>query len=79
MASFSCSRRPLYNIDNINAGTLALHVARSGAKLENTSLSTDGSIVPAYEIVYIVQLGFENNLIGEDIKYVRYSRTWKSG
>ena len=53
-------RRSLYNIDNVNAGTLALHVARSGSKLENTSLTTDGSIVPAYDIVYIVQLGFEN-------------------
>ncbi len=27
----------------------------------------------------VVQLGFENNLIGEDIKYVRYSGAWKSG
>ena len=32
----------------IIAGTLALPVPRSGTKLENTSLSTDGDRVPAY-------------------------------
>ena len=32
----------------IIAGTFALPVPRSGTKLENTSLSTDGDRVPAY-------------------------------
>jgi len=36
-------QRPLYNIDKSPQGTLSLCVARSSAKLENTSLSTDGS------------------------------------
>ena len=40
------SRRPLRNIDKATQGTLALHVARSGAKLENTSLSADGDKAP---------------------------------
>ena len=35
-------------IDHSNAGTFSLLVARSGAKLEKTSLSTDGSKVPAF-------------------------------
>ena len=34
--------------EQVNAGTLSLLVARSGAKLEKTSLSTDGSKVPAF-------------------------------
>ncbi len=42
----------------INVGTLALLVARNGAKLEKTSVSTGGSKVPTYDIVYIVQLVF---------------------
>ena len=46
---------------HINTGTLALFVTRNGAKLENTSLSTGGSKTPVYDIVYIVQLGFEDN------------------
>ena len=44
----------------INAGTLALLVARNGAKLEKNSLSTGGFKAPAYDIVYIAQLSFEN-------------------
>ena len=44
----------------INAGTLALLVARNGTKLEKTSLSTDGSKAPAYDIVYIAQLSYRN-------------------
>ena len=35
-------------------------VARSGTKLEKTSLNAGGSIVPAYDIVYIAQLDLEN-------------------
>ena len=34
----------------IIAGTFALPVPRSGTKLENTSLSTDGDRVPAYTL-----------------------------
>jgi len=52
---------PMFNIDIIIIGTLALLVARSGAKLENTSLSTGGSKAPAYDYVYIAQLHFRSN------------------
>ena len=45
-AKLGFQRRPLYNIDKSTQGTLALHVARSGTKLEKTSLSTDGSLAP---------------------------------
>jgi hypothetical protein len=38
------------------AGTLSLIVARNGTKLEKTSLSTDGSKLPACDIVYFAQL-----------------------
>ena len=51
----------MYNIDKINAGTLALLVARSGAKLKNTSLSTGAPKHLAYDIVYIAQLDFGNS------------------
>ena len=41
-----------YNI--INAGTLSLLITRSGTRLENTSPSTGGSEVPAYDRCYIL-------------------------
>ena len=40
--------------NNINAGTLALLITRSGTRLENTSPSTGGSEVPAYDRCYIL-------------------------
>ena len=41
-----------YNI--IIAGTLSLLITRSGTRLENTSPSTGGSEVPAYDKCYIL-------------------------
>ena len=41
-----------YNI--IIAGTLSLLITRSGTRLENTSPSTGGSEVPAYDRCYIL-------------------------
>ncbi len=69
---------PIYVVQyrQINAGTLALIVARSGAKLEKTSLSAGGSKTPAYDIVYIAQLYFGNNefryhlILENNLKYV---------
>ena len=52
------SKTSVVQYRQINAGTLALLVARNGAKLEKTSLSTGGSKAPAHDIVYIAQLGF---------------------
>ena len=54
----------------INAGTLALIVARNGAKLENTSLSAGGSKTPAYDIVYIAQLVFGNKAFRNRLKHL---------
>lgn len=59
-AKFYFLRTSVVQYRQINAGTLALLVASSGAKLENTLLSTGGSKAPAYDIVYIAQLRFEN-------------------
>ena len=39
---------------------LSLLVTHSGAKLENTLLTTGGDKAPVYDIVYIAQLDFEN-------------------
>ena len=47
----ACSRRTLRNIDKSTQARLRCIVARSGTKLEKTSLSTDGSIAPAFDIV----------------------------
>ena len=46
----ACSRRTLYNIDKSTQARLRCIVARSGTKLERTSLSTDGSIAPAFDL-----------------------------
>ena len=43
-------------MNKFTAGTLSLLIARSGTKLEKTSLSTGGSEVPAHDISYIIQL-----------------------
>lgn len=60
----------MFNIDIITTGTLALLVARSGAKLENTALSTGGSKAPVYDYIYIAQLHFENKKVCNQIKKV---------
>ena len=44
-----------YNI--IIAGTLSLLITRSGTRLENTSPSTGGAEVPAYDKCYIPATG----------------------
>ena len=53
-----CFKTSVVQNRQINAGTLSLQFSRSGTKLERTSLTTGGFTVPAFDIVYIVQLGF---------------------
>ena len=75
IAKFYFSRHPLYNINKSMQSRLRYIVTHNGTKLERTSLSTGGSIVPTYDIVYIAQLDFENkeflNYLFESIRRLR--------
>lgn len=48
---------------------LSLFVARSRVKLENTTLSTGCSKAPVYDIVYIAQQSFRNEMLHKHLEY----------
>ena len=69
-----CFKTSVVQYRQINAGTLLLQFSRSGTKLERTALTTGGFTVPAFDIVYIVQLGFERKPFRNCLSYGWESR-----